>query len=343
MRILVVKLSAIGDVIHSLPVLAALKAGLPEATVDWVVGEAAAPLLQGHPMLERVLVYPRRELGRLVSTPWLLHRALLCMAVFSRSLRQVSYDVVVDLQGLFKSALVTALARSGRKTGFSGGREFSSLVLNDRLPPYDPDEHAVDRYLKLAKAVTGHSFAPSFPVPVGENHLRGAGSLLGGASERGYICLVPGTKWETKQWTAEGFAMVAQLVRDRLGMVPVVVGGGGDRLLASAICNAAVKGVVDLTGKTDLLTLAAVFKGAKAVVSTDTGPMHLAAAMETPVVALFGPTAPWRTGPYGDSHRVLRLGLECSPCFRRQCDNRRCMKGLEARDVFEALHGVLTC
>ncbi|NDY41633.1 glycosyltransferase family 9 protein [Dissulfurirhabdus thermomarina] len=343
MRILIVKLSALGDVVQALPVLAALRRAFPAAAVDWVVGEAAAGLLDGHPMLDRVIVYPRRRWGGAVRRPGRWPGLAGELRAFLRRLRAARYDVVLELQGLLKSGLVAAATRSPRKVGFAGGREGSSLFLTERLPPYDPDEHAVLRYLRLARHLGAPGGPPEFPLNAGPAAEREALDLLaaGGYHSPRHLVLVPGTVWPTKRWTPSGFARVAEFAARERGLLPVVVGGAGDRGLARAIRDEARVDVADLTGRTTLPQLAALFRRARAVVSTDTGPMHLAAAAGAPVVALFGPTAPWRTGPFGEGHVVVRRGLACSPCFRRRCADPRCMEEIGAAEVCAAVDRVL--
>ncbi len=342
MKILLVKLSAIGDVVQSLPVLAALRTRYPEANISWVVGEAAFPLLVGHPLLDETILFPRQRLGQLASSLHSWPRLVLEARSFIRKLRSKRYDVVIDLQGLLKSGILTWFSRAGRKIGFSGTREGSAVFLTERLPAYDPDEHAVLRYLRLAAHLGAKTQQPLFPLGLDDRDRTRAGNMLKDLSVEPdrFLVMIPGAAWPTKQWTASGFAQVADLAQDKWGIRSVIVGSSGDSRLASAIVEMARSRPIDLTGKTDLKTLAAIYGFASAVVTTDTGPMHLAAATGVPVVALFGPTAPWRTGPYCKNKRIIRKGLPCSPCFRRSCDKRDCMTTIGVHEVLEAIEGI---
>jgi len=339
MRILLIKLSAIGDVIHTLPALAALRKRYPHAHIGWVVSEAASDLLCSHPMLDEVIVFPRHRFGELCRNlrqwPDLIREA----RSFIHHLRSQSYDVVIDFQGLLKSGILTGLSCGRSKLGFAGGREASSIFLTDKLPPYDPEEHAVLRYLRLAAHLDAYTEEPEFPLAIGEYERNRVEQLLrkAGIENCPVICLNPGATWETKRWSSRGFAEVADACFENQGMVSVVVGGPGDKALASSISKFARHPVVDLTGRTRLRTLAALYQRSRAVVSTDTGPMHLAAAVGVPLVALFGPTAPWRTGPFGKGHQVIRLGLPCSPCFKHYCPDPRCMMDILPEQVIETL------
>jgi len=343
MRILLIKLSAIGDVVQALPVLAALRRLYPRAFLGWVVGEAAAGLLVGHPLLDQVLVFPRRRLIELAVRPGRWPQLFVEGSRFFDALRAESYDVVIDLQGLLKSGVITGASRGRIKLGFAGGRELSSLFLTERLPPYDPDEHAVSRYLRLAAHLGADVRGPEFPIAAGPRERAELSSLLGaaGVGDRPLACINPGTAWESKRWTARGFAAVADHCRERWGMLPVVVGGPADRRLAGDIAAAARSQLLDFTGRTGLGALALLYRQAGVVVSVDTGPMHLAAAAGAKVVALFGPTAPWRTGPFGAGHIVVRSELSCSPCFRRRCAEPVCMRRIEPGRVCEAVDAVL--
>jgi heptosyltransferase-1 len=339
MRILLVKLSAIGDVVQTLPVLAALRRRYPDAHLSWMVGEAASDLLSSHPLLDQVIVFPRRHFGKLSSSPRDWPRLIDEAGGFLRRLRSQEYDVVMDLQGLLKSGILARLSKGECRLGFAGGRELSSVFLNRRLPPYDADEHAVLRYLRLAAALDAPVQEPEFPLGVGRAETEKVGCLLrdAGSGSRPILCLNPGATWASKHWTAEGFAAVADICFRRWNMFSVVLGGAVDRDLTRDIARLARSPVLDLAGRTDLRTLAAVYQRARVVVSTDTGPMHLAAAAGAPVVALFGPTAPWRTGPFGRMNQVIRLGLSCSPCLRRRCRDPRCMAGITPHQVIEAI------
>ncbi len=342
MRILIVKLSAIGDVVQCLAALNALRTAWPDARITWAVGDAAAEVLRGNPLIDRLLVFPRSRWSGLLLRPGTWPGLFRETHDFFSALRADSYDIALDFQGLLKSGLLIGMCRARRKIGFAGQREGSSLFLNERLPPFDRDEHAVLRYLRLVRHLGVDVDEPAFPLWTGDKAHAEVRNILAdlGIASKSIMVLTPGTRWKTKMWTCEGFARVADECRARWGLTPVVVGAPGDRPLARAIQSMARLPVMDLTGRTSLRTLAALYGRSKLVVSTDTGPMHIAAACDVPVVALFGPTAPWRTGPFGDIHRVVRLGLECSPCFMRNCPDPRCMTGITPERV---LHEVERC
>ncbi len=326
-NILLVKLSSLGDVIHALPTLEALRDLYPAGgRITWLVEEGHAPLLEGHPALDQVWRVPRLRLnqGR-------LSRDLPAVLGLVRQLRARPFDLVIDLQGLIKSGLWVALARSGRKVGYDRTREFSYLPLTERLPPYDPEAHAVWRYLNVAAFLGALLAPPRFRLP---SRLTGnIESMLAWASGRPLVVLHPGARWPTKLWPAAAWARLADwLDRDR-GCSVLITGSQGDRELVAAITAHMQGTALNLAGRTSLGELTALLRAAALAITTDTGPMHLAAASGTPVVALFGPTAPWRTGPFGPGHQVVRLGLPCSPCYKRRCPDPRCLADLTPEAV----------
>lgn len=330
-----VKLSALGDVVQSLPVAMAIHRHLPGAHLHWLVEAPSAGLLEGHPALERVLVSPRRRLagGRL--------QRLKALAAWFKALREPRYDVVLDLQGLMKSAIFVALSRGGRKIGFKGGKEpLAAWALNEPLPAYDPERHALERYLDLlAPLGVPRPERPEYGLAPSPAELASVRALLGGFGQgRPLVVLHPVAQWESKLWPVTHWAQLAQALH-AAGLDLVLSGSAADQPVTRAIAGQAGlgPGLLDLAGRASLRQMAALLGQARLLVSTDTGIMHLAAAMGAPVVALFGPTSPGRTGPYGPGHRVLRLGLACGPCFKRQCPQPRCLLEMPATMVAQAV------
>ena len=325
MKILLVKLSALGDVVQTLPVLAALKRAGHE--VHWLVEEAAAQILEGHPLLDGLLVSRRRLwLDRWRKDP---QRVWGEVALFVRSLRQEEYDLVLDLQGLLKSALLVALARARLKVGFANHREGSPWFYNFPLPPYDPEEHAVRRYLSALGPLGLEVAEPEFVLPPLPEEVPQRWGLT-----KPYVVLIPCARWLTKHWAKSHWQELAQALL-RQGRQPVLVGAKADLPYVEEIVSG-VDGALSLCGRLNLLELASLLKGAERVISVDTGPMHLAAAVGARVIALFGPTAPWRTGPFGEGHVVLRVSKPCSPCFRRRCPEP-CLEEIRPQEVLAAL------
>lgn len=345
-NILIIKLSALGDVIHTLPALTTLRRHRPGARIAWLVEEAAADLVRGHAALDRLIVWRRGAFDRAVRSGRVFAAATELRRTL-RELRDTRHDLVVDFQGLAKSAFWVAAARAVAKAGYGPGQrrnELAHLVLNRRVPVTAPGAHAVERNLRLLEGLGFPRLPLAYDFPVAPANEAEAGGLLAEVNLAGgarFVAVNALTRWPTKNWTPAGFAAVADLLAAR-GLPAVFTGAPGDRAALDAIAAAMRTPMRRLDGRTPLKTLAALFRRAAAVLSTDTGPMHLAVAVGTPVVALFGPTDPGYTGPHGEGHVVLRAGLACSPCFRRDCRTKQfephaCMVRLQPEEVAGAV------
>jgi len=254
-------------------------------------------------------------------------------------LRARPFDLVVDVQGLLKSAVWVARARSPRKVGYDKTRELSYLVLTERVPPFDPEAHAVWRYLNLAHYLGAPPALPRFRL--GLDTAVDISTLIPAKADRPLVVLHPGARWTSKLWPPASWAHLADWFHAQ-GFQVAVTGSRADRELVAGITAQCRAPVLNLAGRTSLAQLAAILRQARLAVTTDTGAMHLAAALGTKVTALFGPTAPWRTGPFGGGHQVVRLGLPCSPCFKRQCPAPRCLNELFPEMVQAACEKILS-
>ena len=336
MNILIVKLSAIGDVIHTLPSLAALRAHYPHAHITWVIEAAAADLIMDHPHLDRVIVSHRKNwIGDLKGGR--ISGGMKGFGAFRSALRARPYDLVIDFHGLFKSAVIVFMSGGKRKLGYDSVQEGSCLFYNEKIPE-NMNKHAVDRYLDFARHLGARVQAPEFFIPIaGENESR-IRELLeanGIGPSDPFVAISPQALWDTKLWSDQKFAQLSERITRELAMPTVLT--GGDKMSTQGLQSFMTLRAADLAGQTTLRDLACLYRQASLVVTTDSGPMHLAAAVGTPVVALFGPTDPARTGPYGDGHTVIRRDLSCSPCFQRTCETRRCMHEITVEDVFQAV------
>lgn len=336
-KILIIKMSAVGDVVMTLPALEALRRRYPAARIDWLVEPPSAGLLRGHPHLDRVIVLPRRQLADLAKSGRLI-RARRLYGEFKRELQSVCYDVVLDLQGLLKSGLMTGLARGRRKVGFDLTREKSYKFLNEKMPPYDPDRHAALRYLDAA-AYLGADGPSEWPdryyTPPAEAAAEG-GELLAKKVHGPFVIFNPGAKWITKRWPLHHWIDLAEKLLRNTGLEIAVTGGPEDDEWGRAIERAVPEITVNLCGLTSLPVLAHILSRAEAVVTGDTGPMHLAAAVGAGGLALFGPTRPWRTGPFGGRFEILRPPVKCLGCLKKKCA-QPCLELLPPDLVFREL------
>lgn len=334
MKILIVKLSSIGDVVHTLPALEALSKGLSDkglkARIDWLVEEAASSVLKGHPLINELIVVKRGWRKNL--------RANLKTAA---ALKARQYDLVLDFQGLLKSAAWVWLSKGKKRVGFANSREGSRFAYNEKLPAYDVEQHAVDRYLLLARSVGGATGEAVFRIETS----KAAESIKKKLKAKGvavpFFVMVTRGRWATKLWRDDRFIELARrLVRDR-ELACVLVGSPSDKDGLDMMASAIGSGAFNMAGSTDLKELFALFRLSRFAVTVDSGPMHIAAASGVKTVALFGPTAPWRTGPYGKGHAIVRKGIECSPCFKKVCATPKCMEEITVDDVLEAVNKIM--
>jgi len=330
-RILIIKPSAIGDIVHALPVLNLVRRRWPAARISWLVTPVCAGLLEGHPLLDEVILFDRKRWGGMWRSPRLAGE----WRRFTRELRERRFDLVLDLQGLFRSGWLAWKTGAAVRVGFANAREFAPLFYSHRVPIETPEQHAIERYVKLARFIGCDDGPVEFPFATtdADRHyvhdlLRNSGLGTQDSGVSRYAVLLPGTNWETKRWPVEKFAGMVGPLRERFGLVSVLAGGPDAGAMASQI-----PGAVDLTCKTTLKQLTALLERADLVVANDSGPMHIASALGRPLVTPFGPTNPVRTGPFGRMDSVIRLDIACSPCYSRHCSHKSCLGGLEVEPV----------
>ncbi|PTL36000.1 lipopolysaccharide heptosyltransferase I [Candidatus Methylomirabilis limnetica] len=353
-RILIIKPSSIGDVVNALPFLSSLRQRYPDRHIAWLVEEEAAELLLGHPLLDRVIVSGRRRWGREVRTPFRGAKVLREMTALIADLRQGRYDLVVDLQGLLKSALTVVCTGARYRVGLAGGREGSDRALTHVVPLPPGPLHAVDRYLEAARFLGADPLSKAFVFPSRPEDGARAEALLAEAAvtpNNPVIALNPQARWRTKLWEEERFARVGEVLAQRHGARILVIGSSSDLPLARRLVSHMNPAPFVAAGRTDLKVLIALLRRINLLVTVDSGPMHLAAALGTPLVALFGPTDPRLIGPYGGDPPtgqaggvVLRVPLPCSPCSKRRCQieaDRLCMRSISVEEVTEAASALL--
>lgn len=322
-KILIIKPSSFGDVIHGLPVLHALSIRFPEARIHWVVAKGFDGIIKGHPLIAKLWIIDKDSWKK----PANLLRTCSELKKLSRGLRAEKFDLVIDLQGLFRSAMIGVLSGAEERVGFDSAREGAKFSYKYRVRT-ETELHAVDKNLRLAEFVGCGRADPVFALPP-------LGKVPEIVKNMGrYAVIAPSAGTLVKRWPAEYFGHLAS----RLPIPSVIVGGGADAALGDEVASLSNSRAVCLAGKTSLGDLAAIIGGAEFFVSPDSGPMHLAAALNIPVFAIFGPTSPLRTGPYGKIHTVIRLDLPCSPCFtRKPCPDWRCIREVTPETVLKAI------
>jgi len=323
-RILLIKPSALGDIVHALPVLNLLKRRWPAAEISWLVNSSFAGLLDGHPQLHEVIRFDRH---RFASAGW-NPAALLELVRFGKDLRRRHFDLVIDLQGLFRSGFTTGIVRSPLRIGFSNAREMAWVFYTHRVPVGSTEQHALDRYLLVAEVLGCGRDPVEFVFAIDDDDRDAARRLTRDAGR--YAVLIPGTNWATKRWPVEHFAALVQPLRERFGLQSIVAGSRSETELAAQI-----PGTINVAGQTNLRQLVALLEQADLVIANDSGPMHIAAALNRPLVTMFGPTNPIRTGPWNRQESVVRVDIPCSPCYSRRCSHTSCMKWLPTSAVLD--------
>jgi heptosyltransferase-1 len=325
-RILIVRTSALGDVVHALPVLTALRRHYPEARIGWVVEEAMAPVLEGHPDLDELLTVRLRHWGK---EPF-RRRTLGELRQFLAALGRFSPDVVLDLMGNHKAGVISALTGSDRRIGAARPwrREPSSaLWISEGVEPRGV--HAVDRGLSL---LSGLGIPPE-PADFGPGKIFQAAPDLSPEaravveSQGPFVLIHPGAGWANKRYRPDWWGEAARLLHQETGVPTWVAAARGEEALAAA-AEAASEGAARVVQASDLPTLAALLRRATLMMGGDSGPTHLAHALGTPVLMVMGPTDPERHGPYdpnGAPERVLWRRLPCSFCYKRFDDTRPCL------------------
>ena len=330
-RILLIKPSALGDVVHTLPVLVKLRARYPDARIDWLITPENADLVRHHPDLSGTILFPRKAFSHFgqnwsaTAGPFRLLSAI----------RRNRYELVIDLHGQFRSAVFTLVSGApvrigfdrprgqteakgagrppgGGQHGWTGAREGSWIAYTHRIPIPTLDVHAVDRYLWLAPMLGLDDSPPDFAIHLPPQAPRTIEELLRshGLGRKPLAVLVPGTIWETKHWPVAGFAQVGRHLLES-GHEVVIAGTTRDRPRSQAII-AACPGAHDLSGQTTVAGLVALIRRAAICVTNDSGSMHVAVAVGSPVVSVFGPTNPIWIGPYGRPHAVVRADVPCA-------------------------------
>jgi lipopolysaccharide heptosyltransferase I len=310
MNIALVKLSSIGDVVHALPVAAALHAALPQARLVWIVERREAAVLRGNPALSEVVPVDTRAWRR-ARAPLAVAETTGALLVLQRHLRASRFDVAIDLQGLVKSGMITAATRAPLRIGFAAAHcreRLNALFTNQRVTPPPETRHIVDRYLALVEPLGVRPRAVEFSLPTdgaAEAHIDEFLMSAGLKPRDRLVVLNPGAGRPDKRWPIENFRALARRLADEAGASVLVIWGPNELGEARAIVGPAAPGHAILAPPTNLDELLAVLRRASVVVAADTGPLHLAAALGTRCVGLYGPTTVERNGPYGHGHRSL--------------------------------------
>ncbi len=325
-KILIIKPSSLGDIIHSLPFLDCVAKTYPDAEIHWVVAKGLDKVLENHPLLKKLWVINKdnwksvSNIGNTVAELWSLYRGL----------RKEKFDVSVDLSGLLRSGLITWMAGARYKIGFKDSDEGSAFFYSHKVESgIAENAHAVDRNLKIARQMGCDIKKIHYPMAPLE-----ANPTVLQLLPENFIVMSPSAGKEANRWPAERFGKVARA----LPVASVIICSAEDHDVAEKVVAESGGKAISLAGKTSLTELFAVIGKAKCFLSNDTGPMHIAAALQVPVFAVFGPANPSRTGPYGDRHTIISEKLDCAPCYAwKPCDNWRCMEEIKVERVVQEI------
>ncbi len=336
--ILIVLMGSLGDVARGLGIVAHLKAGYPDCPITWLVEPKCADLVGLHPGIDHVIVFRRAWSFKAL---WDLYRQL----------RQYRFDITLDLQRHFKSGFFSLLSHSRQRIGFhrKNSKEFNWLFNNTHIEYGNNELSKLDHYFKFTQYLGLDDPARvNFGISTwdGRKHLPHALTDLDGS----LISIVLGSRWESKNWHKQGYIRLVQQIlaneapglpkEARVAMIGDATQAAAAREISDHINN---KTLIDLVGKTSLLELAAVLKRSAVVVGPDSGPGHVAAALGTAYISLFGPTSPERTAPHGCEHLVVQTQLDCIPCYQKQCplQTRQCMYDIRVEEIMDKLGRVM--
>jgi heptosyltransferase-1 len=330
MRVLIVLPGALGDVIRALPLAARLRDGLRELELGWAVEPLSAPLLVGHPCLDRVHVFERR-------------RALRAFAPFLAEIRAVGYETAIDLGRGAKSALIAFGSGARSRLGFAraDAREGSWLLANRRLPVQGPERSKLEQFLGFAELLGVPAAPPRFALAPTAAEIDAAQAMLAGLPQP-VIAACVGSSCPSRRWLPDRTAAVLRELGRRRGGSAVLLGTATDRPFAARILAEGGDHVRDLCGRTSLRELMAILGACAVAIGPDSGALHLAAALGRPVVSLWGATSALRSAPWGSEERTISGFAPCAPCFLRHCPiDRVCMRTIEVEPVLRLADRVL--
>jgi heptosyltransferase-1/heptosyltransferase-2 len=326
-NILIIKMSSLGDVLHTLPAVAALRKGFPNARLTWLVHPQFSDFVPDPPMIDEVIYFDKVKFNKMgPGDKWSYFKEMRAL------LHSRKFDLVIDMHGLFKSAVLAAISGCNNRIGFCEMWEGSGFI-SKPIRGGHAKGHAIEQYLDVARYLGFLADEISFPLPDRQKEWQAVLKKTA-ALQKPYVVIVPGAGWDTKIWPAEHFAKLAEMIL-RDGKQVVLAGGPEDVPKGTQIAGL-VPGVTDLTGKTSQREMGALIQHCMLYISADTGPLVIAAATKKPLIALYGATRPELTGPYGNEKAiVMKAPVPCTGCLKRHCRNWRCMQSITPEMVFE--------
>ncbi len=333
-RIALIKPSALGDIAHSLPVLSALRQRFPSAHLAWIVNRVYAPILDHHPDLDEIVPFDRAGLRNS------LLKGSVGFGRFLHHLRKQRFDLVIDLQGLFRTGLMTLATGAAVRIGLASAREGATLGYTNRVDDRTDVRHAVDRYWRVIEALGDAPANKTFHVPVQAESRAWARTLLQ-SMPRPWLTVGVGSRWLTKRWPPEHFAALVSRAQAQYGGSVLFVGTPEEADLSRQAAALVAGPTCQLTGQTTLPQLVALLAEADVMIANDTGPLHLAVALGRPVVAPYTCTLIEKTGPYGQSERAVSTSIWCRGSYLKTCPRMECMAELTPARLWPNLEVIL--
>lgn len=325
-RILIVLHGSIGDVTRALPLANLLSKGFPQARVCWSIEPASLPLVQGHPAIDEVIVFDRQ-------------RGWKAFWPFLAKIRARKFDLVLDLQRHLKSGIVSWWSGAPQRIGFSrtDAKELNWIFNNMHIEAFGDDISKLDHYLKFAEYLGIPQSPIEWDFALTAEEEAAIGRHLARVSHS-FAVLFVGTRWQSKQWFPAQMALCAELLRKEYQFDVVLLGGKDDQELAREAVALTKTPMTNLVGQTPLREAVGIIQRAAIAVGPDTGLIHIAAAVKTPVVSLWGATSPARTGPYGNANLVIQGKAPCVPCYRKRCAiGRICLQSIGAEQIADKI------
>jgi lipopolysaccharide heptosyltransferase I len=340
LRVLIIRLGAFGDILHTLPVAHTLRMHYPQAHITWAVEAPLTAVLEDNPDIDRLLVINTKRWRR--SWTW---ETVTELRAVTQQLREAHFDVVLDVQGLLKSGILGYLTQAPVRIGFhtQDCREaVNTLFTSHQIAPVVRGQHVIYRNLALLQAleITKPAIAFPFYIPTAAEEKVEAMLQYQGIHDP-FVVLNPGGGWRTKLWGSANYAFLSDAIRNRFGLRTVLTWGPGEEELAQEIAMRSRFAPPFIPPYTTIKELAAILQRALLVVGGDTGPLHLAAALQKPVVGIYGPSDPVRNGPFGTEHVIIRRLLPCSNCFRRTCPTIQCLHEVSVEEVIQGMEVLL--
>ena len=329
-KILIVNVNWLGDTLFTTPFIRAIREGYPGSFIAVLTHSRCREILEGNPCIDEIIAYD--EKGQ--------HRYLLGKFMIVSRLRSRGFDTAFILRKSLSRTILLFLSGIPERIGYDNKK--SGFLLTKKIPPPSGDMHKVEYFLGIARGIGIEPKSVNYEFFISEEDEKRSKDILSSLDikrEKDFIAINPGGNWGPKRWPAENFANLADEIIEKLKLRVVITGAPKDVELCRRIAGLMKNRPVLICGKTSLKTLGAIFKKAKWVISNDSGPMHIAVGLRVPTVALFGPTSPGITGPYGDGkYKVLQKSIDCRiPCYEPSCDDNRCMKEITVTDVLDAI------